>query len=319
MNYFGVDIHSTYHKVVGLTASGDALEFDIPNTREGRERLQEVVLRFPKRGRKNDRIDASLLCEAARMDLDGIWVPDELIRQRRALASKRVSFTQRRTQSMNSLKAAFREYHIQLAKDPWSKAGLKILATRIQELPETIALGANLELNAIEFYNQAIDELDRRMAGLACDDDNIRLLMSIAGISYYSGFVIMSEIGCIERFSSAKQLVGYAGLAPRLSQSGKTQPRLGPISKGGRSRLRWMVVECANSASRYNAKIQKLYWRVKKRSGNANKAKVAAGRKLLTLCYHILKTGQPYSEVEPDKYEVKLRKMGRRGGERKAA
>ena len=44
MNYFGIDVHSTYHKVVGLTADGEPLEFDIPNTREGREELQELML-----------------------------------------------------------------------------------------------------------------------------------------------------------------------------------------------------------------------------------------------------------------------------------
>ncbi len=50
MNYFGMDIHSTYHKVVGLTADGESLEFDIPNTPEGRERLQELI------GEKDDAI-----------------------------------------------------------------------------------------------------------------------------------------------------------------------------------------------------------------------------------------------------------------------
>jgi hypothetical protein len=32
MNYFGIDVHSTYHKVIGLTAAGETLEYDIPNT-----------------------------------------------------------------------------------------------------------------------------------------------------------------------------------------------------------------------------------------------------------------------------------------------
>ena len=358
MNYFGIDIHSTYHKVVGITADGDPLEFDIPNNLEGREQLQEIVVehspctiameactgayqlydqleflaqrislihpgefrtRFPKRGRKNDRIDARCLCEAARMDLKGIWVPDESIRQRRELSGKRVSLTQRRTQSMNSFKASFREYHIPLVNNPWSKKGMKALRERIRELPETVALGARLELDLIEHYDRAIEEIDQRMASLACSDRDIRLLMSIAGINYYSGFVIMSEIGDISRFASAKQLAAYAGLVPRLHQSGSSGPRNGSITKQGRSRLRWIAVECAGSASRHTPKLQRLYWRVKKRSGNANKAKVAVGRKLLTLCYHILKSGQPYSEVKNDKYQAKLKKVEGVGRKRKAA
>jgi hypothetical protein len=44
MNYFGIDVHSTYHKVIGLTEDGEPLEYDIPNTREGKENLQEILL-----------------------------------------------------------------------------------------------------------------------------------------------------------------------------------------------------------------------------------------------------------------------------------
>lgn len=358
MNYFGIDVHSTYHKVIGTTADGSSLEFDIPNDREGRERLQELMLehspcavameactgayqlydllepvtkrlsllhpgdfrvKFPKLGRKNDKIDAAALCQAARLALEGIWVPDESIRQRRILSAKRVSLTQRRTQSKNSLKSAFREYHIPLAKNPWGIAGMKTLKERLVELPETVALGARLEIELIEAYNRAINELDQRMAELTSTDHDIKLLMSIAGISYYSGFVIMAEVGCIDRFASAKQLSGYAGLDPRVSQSGKSGPRLGSITKRGRSRLRWILVECAHVAARHNPKLQRLYWRVKKRSGNGNKATVAVARKLLTLCYHILKSGRPYSEVHEDKYRAKLRKTEGVGRKRKAA
>ena len=46
MNYFGIDVHSTYHKVVGLTADGEALEFDIENDQCGREKLQELMLQY---------------------------------------------------------------------------------------------------------------------------------------------------------------------------------------------------------------------------------------------------------------------------------
>lgn len=358
MNYFGIDVHSTYHKVCGITADGEALEFDIDNDQEGREHLQELMIehspctivmeactgayklydllepvserislihpgefrtRFPKRGKKNDRIDAQALCQAARMGLSGIWVPDERIRQRRTLSTRRVSLTQRRTQSMNGLKSLFREYNAPLPKAAWSKRGKTELRERIRQLPETVALSAHIELDLIEHLTQALEKIDQRMAELATGDKDIRLLMSIPGISYYSAFVITSEIGTHERFRSAKQLTAYAGLAPRLTQSGHSKARLGSITKNGRSRLRWIVVECSHSASLYNQKIQRLYWRVKKRSGCAAKAKVAAGRKLLTLCYHVLKSQTPYLETHEDKYHAKLRKMKGVAGKRKAS
>ncbi len=46
MNYFGIDVHSTYHKVIGLTADGETLEYDILNTPEDKEKLQELMLEY---------------------------------------------------------------------------------------------------------------------------------------------------------------------------------------------------------------------------------------------------------------------------------
>lgn len=53
--------------------------------------------------------------------------------------------------------------------------------------------------------------------------------------------------------------------------------------------------------ARFAPKPQKMYDRVKKRTDNASKAKVAVRRKLLELCYHILKSGRPYSETVEEK------------------
>lgn len=348
MNYFGIDIHDTYHKVCCVTSLGEISEYDITNDKEGRGQLRDLVAshspatvameactgayelhtllepvaelvsllhpgdfrtRFPKRGKKNDSVDARALCEAARLGVKGIWVPDEEIRQRRVLSAKRVSLTQRRTSAMSSLKSLFRENNVPLPRSTWTGVGREELRRRLKLLPEAVRLCARLELDLIEHYTAAIDEIDQQMAEVGADDRNIRLLMSVPGISYYSAFVITSEIGDYFRFNSAKQLTAYAGLCPRVSQSGLSKARLGSITKNGRARLRWMAVECANSAIQCNQKVQKLYWRVKKRSGNTSKAKVAAGRKLLCLCYHILKSGEVYSESNDSKHRAKLRKM----------
>ena len=349
MNYFGIDVHSTYHKVMGLTADGKPLEFDIPNTREGKEQLQELMLEhspcavsmeactgayilydllepvverlrllhpadfkkaFGKKCRKNDRLDAQALCRAAKLEMEGIC---------RQLSTKRVSLTKRSTASKNSVRSTFREYHISIAKDPWTVKGMKTLRERLNKLPATVALTVEIELKLIETYAGCIEELDRRMAELAWGNEQIELLMSVPGINYYSAFVIMAEIGTIERFSSAKQLVSYAGLCPSINQSGKSATRHGSITRAGRSRLRWIMVECGHIAGRFAPKLQRLKWRIKKRSGVTNIATVAVARKLLELCYHILKSGKPYSESIPEKHEAKLRKLEGKAKVRKAA
>lgn len=348
MNYFGIDVHSTYHKVIGLTADGKPLEFDIPNTREGKEKLQEITLEyspcavsmeactgayilydllepvverlrllhpadfkkaFGKKCRKNDRLDAQALCRAAKLEMEGIWVPDEQVRQRRALSTKRVSVTKRCTASKNSVRSTFREYHIAIATNPWTAKGMRALRERLKSLPTTVALTVELELDLIETYVGCIEQLDRRMAELAWGDKQIEVLMSVPGINYHSAFVIMAEVGDIGRFSSAKQLVSYAGLCPSINQSGKSSTRHGSITRAGRSRLRWIMVECGHVAGRFSPKLERLKWRVKKRSGVTNIATVAVARKLLELCYYILKSGKAYSESVPEKHQAKLRNL----------
>ena len=157
------------------------------------------------------------------------------------------------------------------------------------------------------------------MAELACGNEQIKLLMSVPGINYYSAFVIMAEVGDVQRFESAKQLTSYAGLCPSFNQSGKKKARHGPITRKGRSRLRWIAVECAHVGARFAPKLQRLKWRLKKRGKHGNIATVAVGRKLLELCYHILKSGQPYSESIPEKHQAKLRKLGCQAKKGKAA
>ena len=58
-----------------------------------------------------------------------------------------------------------------------------------------------------------------------------------------------AEIGDVARFSSPRKLIGYAGLAPKINQSGD-RSRTGALSKAGSRTLRWAAVEAAQHAWR---------------------------------------------------------------------
>jgi transposase len=58
--------------------------------------------------------------------------------------------------------------------------------------------------------------------------------LTVPGIGWVLAFTIAAEIGDITRFPSAKQLVGYTGLCPRVRQSGDSDRR-GPLSKHTRA------------------------------------------------------------------------------------
>ncbi len=86
----------------------------------------------------------------------------------------------------------------------------------------------------------------------------MKLLATIPGIAELLGLTIASEIGDIARFPSARKLIGYAGLAPRIKQSGQSS-RTGRLSKAGPDTLRWAAVEAAQQAWRPSNPWHPLY------------------------------------------------------------
>ncbi|MFP3952266.1 MAG: DUF655 domain-containing protein, partial [Candidatus Bathyarchaeia archaeon] len=102
-----------------------------------------------------------------------------------------------------------------------------------------------------------------------------------------------------------------AGLVPSTHSSGGVT-RHGRITKEGSRWLRWAMVEAALVHLRYDTPVTRFYRRVAERRGSKT-ARVAAGRKLLTVCYSVLKNQRPYYnplEVQPKKdavYEIRDR------------
>jgi transposase len=94
-----------------------------------------------------------------------------------------------------------------------------------------------------------------------------------------TALTILGAIGEIQRFSHAKQLVGYAGLGAKVHDSGQTT-RTGRITKAGRKDLRAAMIEAAQTAANFHPFWQQELKRLEPRLGR-NKAIVAIARKLL--------------------------------------
>jgi transposase len=101
----------------------------------------------------------------------------------------------------------------------------------------------------------------------------VPLLLTVPGIGWVLAFTIAAEIGDITRFPSARKLVGYTGLCPRVRQSGDSDRR-GPLSKQGPRYLRWAMLEATMHALRHPA-YRDRYQRTKQRLGKQRGARVA--------------------------------------------
>ena len=123
------------------------------------------------------------------------------------------------------------------------------------------------------------------------------LLATMPGIGPLLGLTFAAEIGEVSRFRSPGKLIGYAGLAPRVSQSGE-RSATGALSKAGSRTLRWAAVEAANQAWRPANPWHGHYLRVSARHGK-NPAKSSVARKLLIAAWHMLSRDEPFKPPAP--------------------
>ena len=95
-------------------------------------------------------------------------------------------------------------------------------------------------------------------------------------------------------FDSAEQLAAYLGLVPVESQSGSSVSGRPHLSNNGPSRIRAILYMAAIVAIRHNPHIKELYERLLAKGKSKMAALGAAMRKLVHLCFGVLKTGKPY-------------------------
>lgn len=95
-------------------------------------------------------------------------------------------------------------------------------------------------------------------------------------------------------FNSAEQLAAYLGLVPVERQSGSSVLGRARLSKAGPARIRAVLYMAAVVGTRYNPHVKAVYERLLARGKSKMSALGAAMRKLVHLCFGVLKTQQPY-------------------------
>jgi transposase len=148
-------------------------------------------------------------------------------------------------------------------------------------------------LAVIDLLDARIGPLDAELRPLAAADPRVLLLRTIPGLGDLLGLTFAAEIGDVSRFSSPRKLIGYAGLAPKITQSGD-RSRTGALSKAGSRTLRWAAVEAAHQSWRPTNPWHELYADITKRAGK-NPAKSAVARKVLIAAWHVLSREQPFA------------------------
>lgn len=340
--YIGLDLHKHYLVAVGVDAEGEKvlgpqrvqlcnLEYWIAKTLTPQDavvvemtsntwqlhddlapHVQSVTVVHPPhvklitRARvMTDRIAALSLARlhAAGL-LIGIWVPTPEVRDRRALIAQRTKMVRLSTQARNRLHAVLHRHHL-----PLSEAGSPFAPEQRTwwvklPLPTAEKVCVLCDLDTLAFAQKQITLLEQVMNELAAQDERVPLLVQLTGVGVITALTILAAIGQIERFPSAKHLVGYAGLGARVHDSGQTT-RTGKITKAGRRDLRTTMVESAWTAVRCDPHWKAEFERLQTRLGR-NKAIVAIARKLLVAVWHILSKGVANRFADPERVARKL-------------
>ncbi|MGA7084634.1 MAG: IS110 family transposase [Pseudolabrys sp.] len=151
----------------------------------------------------------------------------------------------------------------------------------------------------ISHFTRQLGAVEKAIAQAIDNDTDLRrkrdLLLSISGVGETLASVVLAELPGPDVLRSSAEAVAYTGLNPRRHQSGTSIDRLTRISKIGNAVLRAALYMPAMSAMRYNPAIVALVTRLKARGRlNPKQIVVAAMRKLLVLCFGVLKTGKPF-------------------------
>ena len=137
---------------------------------------------------------------------------------------------------------------------------------------------------------QDIDDHINRHPSLKKD---MNLLQSIPGVGPQVGGNMLSVLSS-HHFESAEQLAAYLGLVPVERQSGSSVLGRAKLSKAGPARIRAVLYMAAVAAKRCNPHVKAVYERLLARGKCKMSALGAAMRKLVHLCFGVLKTQQPY-------------------------
>lgn len=218
---------------------------------------------------KTDKQDAALIARFCQAMSPAHWQPDPLpVRELRALVRRLEALNTMKQQEQNRLDVA------DTVVRPDLESHIADLVERIARLQQDID-------DHIDGHPELKEQKD--------------LMSSIPGVGPATIATCLAHFVDVHRFSNAKKLASFCGVAPRQFESGTSLRGRGAMSKIGSSQLRKALYFPAMVALRYNPAMAGLQRRMTEK-GKAKKLIIgAAMRKLIHIIYGVLKHKTPFS------------------------
>ena len=147
-------------------------------------------------------------------------------------------------------------------------------------------------IDMINFYSSKIDELDAKIKDIMIELNSP--ILSIPGISYNLGSIILAEIVDINRFDTPAQLQAFAGLDPATHQSGKFIATGVSMVKRGSPYLRWAILNASRLIAMRDPCFKDYYQRKRKEGKHHFVALTHVAKKLIRIIFKLLKTNTQF-------------------------
>lgn len=144
----------------------------------------------------------------------------------------------------------------------------------------------------IEMIEEQLSEIDKKIEEFSLLNNSP--ILSIPGISHFSGTSILAELGDICNYTKASQIIKFAGVAPYHYESSQFIARHTAITKKGSRYLRKTLYQIILPVINHN-RVFTAYYNKKLAEGKGHRcAQGHCIRKLLRVIYHLLSTGQTF-------------------------
>ncbi len=253
--------------------------------------------------KKTDRVDALKLAQLSSVNqLPQVKLPSKEVREWRSLIHYRQSPVARRTMIKNTIRAILDRQAIPMpsGKSAWTNAGRKWLDTLAGTGDDPAAFWTQLdptewwrgqlteELRQIREVECAIGSVEKRLDAYAATKPHVKRLRSAPGVGPRLSEALVAILGDPHRFKNGRQVAAYAGLVPRVFQSG-AMDRKGGITGAGNRYLRSILVEVSWLGLRTNPWMKQAFDQVCRGCPSRRKiAIVAVARRLLIWCWAMM-------------------------------
>jgi transposase len=248
--------------------------------------------------RKNDRIDASKICDCLRCDfLPECYMAPTAIRERRRTLRYRNLLVRQMVQMKIKISSLLMEAGVSYNKQRLHKAGYfrELLATN-PDINEGLKPLLQLCRETVVGLQKTESAMVRSLERDSLLMDRVERLMTIPAVGPITALTWALEVGDVQRFASIKKAISYCGLCGAEKSSGSTVQRT-PLSKQRNKHLQTTLIEAAKMAPRNSPELAMLYDK-EKQKGNANRATLAVARKLVAYLMAVDRRQKEFLTVE---------------------